>query len=282
MTIQAWKAETASRLREAGISSTAELDTRLLLEFATGYDHVRQLTHPEHQLSEEELAQLDALRADRLRHKPMAYILGYKEFYGRPFIVDDHVLIPRPDTETLIEAVLSYAADGHPSILDVCTGSGCIGITLALELNCEATLSDISTAALAIADRNARNLLGRPLRLLEGDLLCPADRIYDIIVSNPPYLTSTWCEEVSDEVKWEPRLALEGFAQDGLALIRRLLEQSLDHLARPGALFLECDYRQADDVALLMQKSGFTEVKIEYDLAGRKRVVWGVLACTNS
>jgi release factor glutamine methyltransferase len=127
------------------------------------------------------------------------------------------VLIPRPDTETLIDAVIGYSRKRYraPSIIDVCTGSGCIGITLALELDAEITLCDISEGPCP-SQGNAKRLLTKPVTILQGNLLSPTDANYDIIVSNPPYLTTSWCDEVSQEVRWEPRLALEGFMRTGL------------------------------------------------------------------
>lgn len=284
MTIQAWKNETAALLGEAGLQSTASLDARLLLQQATGLDQGQQILLFDQVLTDSQLSILRTYREERLHHKPMAYILGRKEFYGRLYSVDQRVLIPRPDTETLIEAVLAYAKDkeGTLSIVDVCTGSGCIGITLALELDACVTLTDLSEGSLAVAQANVEHLGARAVTFLQGDLLSPSDKNYDIIVSNPPYLTAAWCDEVSPEVQWEPRQALEGFGGDGLALIRKLVDQSLGHLVGGGALFLECDYRQAKEVAQLLVSHRFTNVCIERDLSGRERVVWGTLACTNS
>lgn len=283
-TIQAWKVETVALLRAAGLGSTCNLDARLLLQKATGLDQARQILLYDRQLTESQREALASIRDERLRHKPMAYILGRKEFFGRDFLVDERTLIPRPDTETLIEAVIKFSKKRYhaPSLIDVCTGSGCIGITLALELGAEVTLCDISEGALAVAAENAKRLLSKPVTILQGNLLSPADKNYDIIVSNPPYLTAAWCDEVSQEVRWEPRLALEGFHEDGLALIRTLVDESVNHLASGGALFLECDYRQAKEVASLLASRRFSDVSIERDLSGRDRVVWGVLACTNS
>lgn len=283
-TIQAWKVETAALLKEAGLASTADLDARLLLQMATGYDQAKQILLYDRVLTDAQLHKLSSIREDRLRHKPMAYILGCKEFYGRNFLVDERTLIPRPDTETLIESVIAFSKGKQhsPSIIDLCCGSGCIGVTLALELDANVTLSDISEDALSVARENAKRLLSKPVTFLQGDLLSPTDKIYDIIVSNPPYLTAAWCDEVSNEVRWEPRLALEGFSEDGLGLIRKLVKESGNHLCCGGALFLECDYRQAKDVAELLSSHRFTDVCIERDLSGRDRVVWGVLACTNS
>ncbi|MGE4453798.1 MAG: peptide chain release factor N(5)-glutamine methyltransferase [Sphaerochaeta sp.] len=286
MTIAQWKQQTVRLLQSGQVGESYDLDARLLLEMATGLDQVHQIVESHRILSEEELTELERLRIERLSYKPMAYILGRKEFYGRNFLVNEHTLIPRPDTETIVEEVLAYAKDKPREeiipIIDVCTGSGAIGITLSLELGLEVTLSDISQKALDVAQENALSLRGRALPILEADLLSTTNEKYGIIVSNPPYLTGTWCGEVSREVAWEPRNALDGKGTDGLALIRTLVRQSTTHLLQRGALFIECDYRQTAEVASMMEEHSFVDITIARDLAGHERVVWGVQACTNS
>ena len=274
----------ARELRENNITETPELEARLLMEKATSLTQVEQILHPDKTLDESELSILDSMLAERLGSRPMAYILGYKEFYGRSFLVDERVLIPRPDTETLVEVALSYARQRNEKlrIIDVCTGSGCVGITLACELGYDVALSDISLDALAVTKVNALQLVGHPLPTIQDNLLSTLPDKYDIIVSNPPYLTREWCEEVSDDVKREPRLALEGFGLDGLDLIRALVEQSTSSLQDGGALMMECDYRQVDEIRILMQASGFSMIMSENDLSGRERVVWGIHNCTNN
>lgn len=274
----------ARELRENNITETPELEARLLMEKATSLTQVEQILHPDKTLDESELSILDSMLAERLGSRPMAYILGYKEFYGRSFLVDERVLIPRPDTETLVEVALLHARqrDEKLRIIDVCTGSGCVGITLACELGYDVALSDISLDALDVAKVNALQLVGHPLPTIQDNLLSTLPDKYDIIVSNPPYLTREWCEEVSDDVKREPRLALEGFGLDGLDLIRALVEQSTSSLQDGGALMMECDYRQVDEIRILMQASGFSMIMSENDLSGRERVVWGIHNCTNN
>lgn len=281
MTIDGWKRETVALLDKAGLTSSPSLDARLLLQMVTGLDQAAQLVHHRRLLTEAELETLTVLRYKRLDHQPMAYIRGIKEFWGRTFTVDRRVLIPRADTETLVEAVLAYArtkaGEEYLPIIDLCTGSGAVGITLAAELAVEVTLSDKSADALAVADHNARRLLSHPLPLVEDDLLYNSEAKYGIIVSNPPYLTPVWIEEVSREVGWEPRMALDGMSADGLALIRILIEQSTEHLKDGGALFLECDSRQAEEIARLMRSASFAQVQVVRDLGGLERVVWGIL-----
>lgn len=275
MTFKAWSAETKNLFIEQGISDTPDLDARLLLEHATGYDQSRQIVNAAEELSGHQLELLENLRNQRLEGRPIAYIIGSKEFYGRSFYVDERVLIPRPDTEILIEAVLEAVKNGLVScedpIIDVGTGSGAVGITLASELGCRVLLSDISSDALDVARINSRRILDRELETIASDLL-PLGRKYGIIVSNPPYLTDEWVAAVDRSVTYEPALALRGFGKDGLDVIRALVAQSSNH----GSLFVECDYRQARKVAELFEEHGFTNITIERDLQGLERVVWGV------
>ncbi|HPX29269.1 MAG TPA: peptide chain release factor N(5)-glutamine methyltransferase [Sphaerochaeta sp.] len=275
MTFKAWSAETKNLFIEQGISDTPDLDARLLLEHATGYDQSRQIVNAAEELSGHQLELLENLRNQRLEGRPIAYIIGSKEFYGRSFYVDERVLIPRPDTEILIDAVLEAIKNGLVScedpIIDVGTGSGAVGITLASELGCRVLLSDISSDALDVARINSRRILDRELETIASDLL-PLGRKYGIIVSNPPYLTDEWVAAVDRSVTYEPALALRGFGKDGLDVIRALVAQSSSH----GSLFVECDYRQARKVAELFEKHGFTNITIERDLQGLERVVWGV------
>lgn len=278
------KAFCAEELRNSNITGTPDLEARLLMEKATSLSQVQQILHSDKTLSQEEVLMLKGLLSQRLGSRPMAYILGYKEFYGRPFFVDERTLIPRPDTETLVEVALAHARNRPErlSIIDVCTGSGCVGVTIACELGYDVVLSDISCDALEVAQANAVSLVGHMLPAIQGDLLSTHCDKYDIIVSNPPYLTQKWCEEVSDDVKKEPRLALEGFGHDGLLLIRALVAQSASRLSDGGALMMECDYRQVPEVKRLLHASGFDRVKSAYDLSGKERVVWGIHNCTNN
>ncbi|WP_320127799.1 peptide chain release factor N(5)-glutamine methyltransferase [uncultured Sphaerochaeta sp.] len=272
-------------LIDAGQTDTPGLDARLLLEKATSFDQIAQILHFDTILTKEQAVSLETALHLRLANEPMAYILGKKEFYSRTFKVDKRVLIPRPDTEILVETALVFARSlkKKPHIIDVCTGSGAIGITLAAELEeSEVTITDLSADALAVAEENARLLLGHPLKQVEGNLLCQVSEKYDIIISNPPYLTAGWCDEVSQEVRKEPRLALEGFGFDGLDCIRDLIGQSIGHLTKGGALMLECDYRQTAVVRDLLETSGFSKIQIIKDLSAKERVVWGILTCTSN
>lgn len=278
------KAFCARALRENNITDTPELEARLLIKKATSLSQVEQILHPDRALDENQVLLLERMLTERLHSRPMAYILGSKEFYGRCFYVDERTLIPRPDTETLVDTALSYARKRKEklSIIDVCTGSGCVGISIACELGYDVHLSDISSDALEVARTNALALVGHELPTSQGNLLSTLPDKYDIIVSNPPYLTALWCDEVDAGVKREPRLALEGFGPDGLDLIRTLVEQSASALRDKGALMMECDYRQVAEVREIMLASSFIQVQSECDLTGRERVVWGIYNCTNN
>lgn len=264
--------------KEIGGASAA-LDARLLVQKACHASHERLLLTLGDGLTEEEEKEFRALLDRRKSHEPMAYILGHREFWDLDFLVDSRVLIPQPDTETLVAAVLDrIRPDSRLRLLDLCTGSGCVGITLACHLSASVTLADISPDALAVAGENAGRLLATPWETVRTDLFSALPGTWDIIVSNPPYLTDRWIEEADDEVKREPRLALSGGGADGMDLIRRLVAGAPRHLSPGGTLALECDPRQAEEVLSLLRQSGFSGTSVARDLAGRMRVVLGVLS----
>lgn len=234
----------------------------------------------------------------RCRREPLAYILGSTEFMGLPFRIKPGVLIPRQDTETLAEWVLAeekgrtapaypdgetgcrQGADGalcRPQLLDLCAGSGCIGLSLARLGGFEVTLADLSGEALAVAKENSQGLAVEA-RVYEGDLFdaLPAGMRYDVIVSNPPYIESSVIETLQAEVRdFEPRMALDGRA-DGLYFYRRLAKEAPDWLKPGGRLYVEIGYNQGTAVQRLFGEAGFAEVELRRDLAGNDRVVRGV------
>jgi release factor glutamine methyltransferase len=266
----------------ASCSDTPDLDARLLMMKATGWDMVQLLVNDREVLAAPAKETFRDLLKKRLASVPVAYLLGEKEFYGRMFKVSPATLIPRPDTETLVETSIGFIKNEHLERgLDVCTGTGCVGISLEMETGIPFTLSDISTEALQIAKENHQRLIGNDIdHILKTDLL-EGLPTYDIIVSNPPYLTKLWCKEANQEVQHEPISALFGMGNDGLDIIRRLIAQAPSHLSSGGRLMLECDYRQVSLVAAMLEKAGFTAVGIWKDLSGKDRVVGGRL-CTNN
>ena len=267
-------------LADAGIEEAA-LDARLLLEHICGTDRNTLLVHGDRTVSpEEEKQYLDAVER-RSRRIPLQQITGQQEFMGLPFWVNSNVLIPRQDTEVLVEEVLKHTHDGM-RILDMCTGSGCILISILHYSNdCEGLGVDISSPALEVAEENAERLLsgrtGVSARFLQSDLFEAVDGKYDILVSNPPYIRSAVVDTLMPEVKdYEPRIALDG-EEDGLVFYRRILYDCKKNLKKGGMLFFEIGYDQAEAVKGMMEQAGFLEVTVKKDFGGLDRVVFGTL-----
>ena len=267
-------------LADAGIEEAA-LDARLLLEHICGTDRNTLLVHGDRTVSpEEEKQYLDAVER-RSRRIPLQQITGQQEFMGLPFWVNSNVLIPRQDTEVLVEEVLKHTHDGM-RILDMCTGSGCILISILHYSNdCEGLGVDISSPALEVAEENAERLLsgrtGVSARFLQSDLFEAVDGKYDILVSNPPYIRSAVVDTLMPEVKdYEPRIALDG-EEDGLVYYRRILSDCKKNLKKGGMLFFEIGYDQAEAVKGMMEQAGFLEVTVKKDFGGLDRVVFGTL-----
>jgi len=272
-------------IQGSGVSESNSLDALLLLRKATGFSREYILTYPDLPLDKQTLASYKSYIARRCEAQPVAYILGEREFYGRRFAVDPRVLIPRPDTETLVEqAIILLKEKSRPTVLDLCTGSGCIGITIAAEISTShVTLADISEDALAVANQNSHTILQRELESCQGNLFeSLQNRKFHMIITNPPYLTGAWYDTTAAQVKREPYLALVGGGEDGLEIIRTIVDEAPDHLEPDGMLLIECDDRQNTKVAGLMEKAGFSSVTSTQDLAGCRRIVWGRLACTRN
>lgn len=238
------------------------------------------VANPLAELSADQAVRYRALLERRLSGEPIQYITGEAEFYGLPFHVDRSVLIPRPETEHLVEKVLSLAADyERPTIVDVGTGCGAIAVALAYKLPAaQITAIDVSPAAIAVARGNAElNEVGDRIRFREGDLLAPvAGKQFEIVVSNPPYVAESDRASLSVEVReYEPALAL--FAGSGLDIYRRLIPDARAALVAGGFLALEIGYGQDSAVAELLDASGFEEVEFTADLQGIPRVVSGRL-----
>lgn len=262
------------RLMEAGVPESG-LNGWLLLEYVSGCTRSHYLAYPEEELSEKE--EQDFLAALKLRCKrvPLQYITGVQEFMGHTFLVNDQVLIPRQDTELLVEETLKYLKPGM-RFLDLCTGSGCI--LLSLLLGCPeafGTGADISPGALKAAERN-REHLGQEALLVESDLFEQIEGCFDVIVSNPPYIRSREIPELMDEVRiYEPLSALDGH-EDGLYFYRKIAKESPSYLKAGGRLYLEIGYDQGLSVPRLLEEQGFCEIEVKKDLAGLDRVVKGI------
>ena len=253
------------------------LEARVLLSFL-GFSPLKQITDKNEEVSQKTADEATSMMEKRASGYPMAYITGVKEFWGMEFKVNDNVLIPRPDTETLVEVAVDLYIENNlqGKILDLCTGSGAVATAIAKELEKDVKLSDISPSAAETAKENYERLIGRTADRRVGDLFEKWEGCkFSLIVSNPPYLTDTWCNEVDEEVKKEPRLALYGFDEDGLGIIRRIIADSGKFLEKGGYIALECDYRQCSTLAKLLETEGYSGVNIKKDLAGKDRVVYG-------
>lgn len=267
------------QLREAEILE-AELEARLLLEHVCKTDRNTLLVHGERKVSSEEKGRYVNYIAERKTRKPLQYITGLQEFMGLEFFVDENVLIPRQDTEILVEEVMRHLHDGM-RILDMCTGSGCILLSLLYYSNgCTGLGIDISGKALRIAKRNAEKMkeLKKDMQVsfLQGDLFGALADKFEIIVSNPPYIQSDVIKTLMPEVRqFEPHLALDG-AADGLYFYRKIAAQAGAYLAGGGELFFEIGYDQGDAVRAIMEEAGFTGVEVMKDFAGLDRVVLGI------
>ena len=275
--------EGVSLLAEAGIDD-AKTDAAILLEYMTGMDRHEMLMRGQEALGEGEAEikdkYLGLLKRRKLR-EPVQYITGMADFMGLRFRVNENVLIPRFDTEFLVEELMIEIGDGA-SLLDVCTGSGCILLSLMSYKNgIKGAGTDISEEALATAEENERAVFsGResehePVDWILSDMFENVKGEYDYIVSNPPYIQSEVIDSLMSEVKdHEPRTALDG-GRDGLDFYRIIALNAGRHLKRHGKLFLETGYDEAEAVSGLLRENGFTGIKIKKDYAGNDRVVIG-------
>lgn len=276
-TVRRATAWTTEYLKSKGADSP-RTDADLLLADALGVDRVRLVIDSDKPLTKEELAAYRKRIERRAAGEPLAYILGRREFYGRDFLVDPRVLIPRPETEGLVDLILgALPADRPARVLDLCTGTGCVGITLALERpSWRVDLVDLDEGAAAVACANVeKHGVGDRVRVLVGDLFAPVadEPPYDAIVGNPPYVPSGELPTLSREVQREPRLALDG-GPDGLDLVRRIAAEAKEHLVPGGPLTLELAIEQPPAVADLLLRSGFAEARPEKDFTRRDRYVF--------
>ena len=268
----------ASReLAEKGIPDPAQ-DACLMLSHITGFSSMEiRLTKAESPLSSEQEQRLSSLLLSRAQRIPLQYLLGEQWFYGRPFRVDSRVLVPRQETEMLCELGITFLQKRkaeRPAVLDLCTGSGAIAVTLQCECpTASVTASDLSAEALALAEQNAA-LHHSPICFVQGDLWEPlSNRCFDLILSNPPYIPTEECRCLQEEVRQEPRMALDG-GSDGLDFYRRIAAGGWKHLTSGGKLAVEVGDGQAEAVAELLRKEErYRDILIHRDLYGKERIV---------
>jgi release factor glutamine methyltransferase len=274
-----WAAED---FRARGIENP-RLEAELLLSYVLGVDRVRIVVDRERPLAPEELSHYRQAIVRRRAGEPVAYIRGFREFYGRPFRVDRRALIPRPDTEILVQVALERSAGISLSarVLDLCTGSGCVAITIARERPTNQVAAvDVSTDALALARENALRLGAvHNVRWAAGDLYAPLDPArdrYDVITANPPYIPEGEIGELSRDIReFEPHIALSG-GGDGLDTVRRIVGGAAPFLADRGVVAVEIGAGQAPAVLQLFREAGFQAVRADRDYGGHERVVSGV------
>ena len=273
-----------SELEKANVPEF-DLDARLLLEHICHTNRNTLLVHGDREISESEETQyVEAIRK-RSSRIPLQHITGVQEFMGLEFVVNEHVLCPRQDTECLVEEVMRYLHDGS-RILDMCTGSGCILLSLLHYSNyCSGIGADISEKALEVAKKNGLAIgeMKRPnpwkedtVTWVHSDLFSkvPMEK-FDIIVSNPPYIASSVIPTLMEEVReHEPMSALDGM-EDGLHFYRKIVKESKEYLSKEGMLFFEIGYDQGQAVSAMMQEAGFKDVNVIKDFAGLDRVVYG-------
>lgn len=262
------------QLQKAGITE-AELDARLLLEFICHTDRNALYAHGDQEIEDEKMQDFLQLIEKRAVHIPLQHLTGEQNFMGLDFLVNEHVLIPRQDTEILVEEIMRDLHDGI-RILDMCTGSGCILLSLLHYSNdCSGVGVDVSEDALAVARQNADRLAEKQAVFIQSDLFEKVEGSFDLIVSNPPYIRSQEIAGLMPEVReHEPHLALDG-KDDGLHFYREIIKGAMLQLKRGGQLFFEIGYDQGEAVQALLAANGYTEIAVVKDYAGLDRVVYG-------
>lgn len=260
-------------LLRAEAVADAPQDAFLLLEYVTGMSRSSYYLHCTEPAADSEKERYRELLRKRAAHIPLQYLTGEQEFMGLSFVVNENVLIPRQDTECLVETALPYTEGKR--VLDMCTGSGCIAISLKLlgkAACCDAV--DFSAQALEVAEQNARRNHAQ-IHFIEGNLFEGVTEVYDVIVSNPPYIPPDVIQGLSEEVRChEPYMALDGGA-DGLEFYRRITEECVSYLSENGILLYEIGCDQAAAVVSLLRDAGFSDICCRKDYAGKDRVVYG-------
>ncbi|RHP07885.1 peptide chain release factor N(5)-glutamine methyltransferase [Dorea sp. AF36-15AT] len=271
------------KLAEEGIEEFS-LDAWYLLEYVTGVSKAMYFAEPERAVSEENADRyIDCIRR-RAAHIPLQHITGEQEFMGYPFCVNEHVLIPRQDTEILVEEAIQVMRP-KMKVLDMCTGSGCIVLSI-LKMcrekyymtDLQGIGADVSEEALKVARENGRRL-GVPVTWIQSDLFAkiPEEGKYDVIVSNPPYIETAVIDTLQEEVRLhDPYIALDG-KEDGLYFYRRIISEAGKYLKPQGKLMFEIGCDQAEAVEELMKNAGYEQITVKKDLAGLDRVVYGTL-----
>lgn len=265
-------------LTEAGAKIDL-VDARMLLMHALGVDRAHLIAHATRVLTPAEYERYAALVTTRASGKPVAQLIGVREFYGRVFRINEHVLIPRPETEMLVELVLARLSSTLPSthVLELGTGSGAIAISVALEVpGASVVATDLSDSALALAHTNAMALGATRIQFVKSNWYAAlAEQRFGIVVSNPPYIAANDPHLSEGDLRFEPIIALTDQSADGLASLRHIIRHAPQHLDQDGMLMLEHGYDQGPTVAALFRERGYTNVQTLADHAGHPRITHG-------
>ncbi|MFQ9114902.1 peptide chain release factor N(5)-glutamine methyltransferase [Eubacterium sp.] len=259
-------------LEAAGIADS-QVDSWLLAEFVFGITRVKYYANMQMTVDGRSAEKYNELVNQRAGHIPLQHIIGTQEFMGLTFKVNENVLIPRQDTELLVENVVDYFGNDERTVLDMCTGSGCIAVSIdRLSKNSKVTAVDISEKALEVAQENNR-LNNANVTFIQSDLFTNVTGKYDIIVSNPPYIRTDEIPKLMEEVKsHEPVMALDGM-EDGLYFYKKICNEASDYLNDNGKIFFEIGYDQGDDVSEILRQNRFCNIEVLKDLSGNDRVV---------
>ncbi len=259
-------------LKEANIDNY-EYDSVMLMEYVFHISHMEYFMNPEKEVDETEY--LKCIH-DRMNHYPLQYITHEQWFMGMPFKVNENVLIPRQDTEILVENAIKTIGKRKCRVLDLCTGSGCIAVSISRFCeNAEVTGADISGEALKIAEYNNK-ANHTNVEFIQSNLFENITGKFDVIVSNPPYIPTDDIKELMQEVRqYEPRMALDG-DKDGLVFYKKITGNAVNYLTKDGYLLYEIGCSQADDVSRIMRENRFTGIEVVKDLASLDRVVIGM------
>lgn len=262
------------QLKEYQIEDSV-LKMKMLLAYELNIPYEQLVLYEEKEIKAEFVTKIESKIEELAKGKPIQYITNLQSFYGLDFYVDENVLIPQPDTEIVVEKVIKLAVDQGKKlkILDICTGSGAIAISIGKNIEADIVASDVSKSALEIARKNAfyHNV---EIEFVESDMFEKITGKFDIIVSNPPYIETETIQSLSDEVKNEPILALDG-GEDGLDFYRILTKEAGKYLVSDGSLVVEIGYNQSENVMKLFEKQGFCEVCVQKDFGGNDRMMIG-------
>lgn len=263
----------AQNTLEAASIADSQVDSWLLAEFVFGITRVKYYANMQMTVDGRSAEKYNELVNQRAGHIPLQHIIGTQEFMGLTFKVNENVLIPRQDTELLVENVVDYFGNDERTVLDMCTGSGCIAVSIdRLSKNSKVTAVDISEKALEVAQENNR-LNNANVTFIQSDLFTNVTGKYDIIVSNPPYIRTDEIPKLMEEVKsHEPVMALDGM-EDGLYFYKKICNEASDYLNDNGKIFFEIGYDQGDDVSEILRQNRFCNIEVLKDLSGNDRVV---------